>query len=76
MERYIMAKQRPAPPLSPTSIDPRDLQLIGIALELGIDSDDLDDACRESGINPRTADLSDVSSAARSKFGLPNFWRR
>ena len=53
---------------------PSDLVIIAISHEM--DSDDLDDACAEAGIDPSTAPLEEIKTAARTwmqarGYGLP-----
>lgn len=69
-----MAKRTTTPTPAPAPYNPRDLELIGIAMRLGIDSDDLDAACRQAGIDPYAADNQTVYKAAAASFGLPT-WR-
>lgn len=47
------------------AINPRDIDLIKIAMSRGMDSDDLDAACERAGIDPQTATLEEIRRAVR-----------
>lgn len=57
--------------MAPKDSSKRDWQLVGLAMRNDVDSFDLEEACRQRGVDPNTADLRDVDKAIKDTYGQP-----
>jgi hypothetical protein len=49
----------------------RAMQIIAVALRNDVESDEVEAACRQHGIDPETADIRQMDRAVKNTYGQP-----